>query len=80
MPLCRDNSVVVIAQKYVKEYCASCVSLRRQEESHSTSFRTAELLTVSCDQVHKVALLKQTCLIACCGLLLLRSVSNDLLH
>jgi len=50
------------------------VSLGRQEESHSSSCRRADLLTVSCDQVHKLALLKQTCLTARCGLLLLRRV------
>jgi len=50
------------------------VSLGRQEESHSSSCRRADLLTVSCDQVHKLALLKQACLTARCGLLLLRRV------
>lgn len=59
-------------------YCASCVSLERQEERHGST--RADLLTIIYDQVHKPALLKQTCLTACCGLQLLRRVMTLTCH
>ena len=50
------------------------MSLGRQEESHSSSYKRADLLTVNCDQVHKLALLMQACLTALSGSRLLRRV------
>ena len=43
-----------------------------QEENYGSSCRGADLLTVSYDQVHRLALLTQACPTACSGLLLLR--------